>query len=268
MNSRATIPTGFVGATCLTVLGYLGCCGDAEAGINYFCDPSIDSPTCDFLNTTIAGLYNSTFSNADASIYITYGTIDIAETFKSTGVVSYSTYINALTGQTGTGAGAVRIAALSSLPTTEPALYAAGEVTVTSVLARALNLSPGIDGMTADGGPCVLGGSGCYDAIIIMSNPVNLLPQGWYFRDGAQTSDEYDFYSVVEHETDKALGTSSCINATGASLEPIGGGSIPLFWRANSKSPEHEHGLFFIRRRHHPRRLLYAYCERRRLRRF
>jgi hypothetical protein len=227
MTIRTASPTGLVSAISLALLGCLGCWGEAEAAINYVCDPSIDSPTCNFLNTTIAGLYSSTFSNANASIYITYGTTNIAESFKSAGSVSYSTYINALTAQTGTAAGSVRVAALASLPTTEPALYATGDVTLTSVLARALDLSAEIDGLTADSGPCTLGSSGCYDAIIIMSNPDNLLPQGWYFRDSTQSSNEYDFYSVVEHETDKILGTSSCINTTGASLANQCGGSSP-----------------------------------------
>ena len=227
MMIRARSPTGLLSAISLAVLGCLGCCREAEAAINYVCDPSITAPTCAFLNTTIAGLYSSTFSNADASIYITFGTTDIAETAQITGPVSYSTYINALTAQTGTAPGSVRIAALASLPTTEPALYAAGEVTLTSVLARALNLSAGIDGLAADHGPCILGNSGCYDAIIVMSNPINLLPQGWYFRDSTQSSNEYDFYSVVEHETDKVLGTSSCINTTGPSLANQCGGSSP-----------------------------------------
>jgi hypothetical protein len=215
----------------LAVLGYLGCCGEAEAAINYVCDPSIaasgEVSACAFLNATIAGLYNSTFSNANASIYITFGVADIAETVQSTGLVSYSTYINALTAQSGTAAGSVRIAALASLPTTEPALYAAGEVTLTSVLARALDLTAGIDGLAANLGPCILGNSGCYDAIIIMSDPVFLLPQGWYFRLSTQSSNEYDFYSVVEHETDKVLGTSSCINTMGPSLSNQCGGSNP-----------------------------------------
>jgi hypothetical protein len=227
MTIRAASPSGLVSATSLAVLGSLGWCGEAEAAINYVCDPSIEASTCNFLNTTIAGLYSSTFSNANASIYITFGTTQIAETFQSTGFVSYSTYINALTAQTGTGAGSVRIAALASLSATEPSLYSAGEVTLTSVLARALDLSAVIDGLTAEGSSCTLGNSGCYDAIIIMSNPDNLLPQGWYFRDSTQSSNEYDFYSVVEQETDKVLGTSSCINTTGPSLANECGGSSP-----------------------------------------
>jgi hypothetical protein len=68
---------------------------------------------------------------------------------------------------------------------------------------------------------------GCYNAIITVSTSGNLIPEAWYYRDSAQTTNEYDFYSVVEHETDKVLGTSSCIDTTGESLTNGCGGSSP-----------------------------------------
>ena len=41
----------------------------ANAGsITYTCDPSVAAATCTYLNTTVAGLYNSTFTNANADI--------------------------------------------------------------------------------------------------------------------------------------------------------------------------------------------------------
>jgi hypothetical protein len=42
------------------------------SGISYTCDPTVSAATCAYLNTTVAGLYGSTFSNATADIYITY----------------------------------------------------------------------------------------------------------------------------------------------------------------------------------------------------
>ena len=45
-------------------------------GITYTCDASIDAAqpgTCNWLKTVVAGYYNQTFSNANASIYIQMG---------------------------------------------------------------------------------------------------------------------------------------------------------------------------------------------------
>ena len=46
----------------------------AIAQVNFICDPSVAASTCNYLNTTISGHYSFTFSNANANIYITYGT--------------------------------------------------------------------------------------------------------------------------------------------------------------------------------------------------
>jgi hypothetical protein len=66
-----------VAALCSAVTGCLWCCGEARAGINYTCDPSIeadDAVKSAFLNTALAGLYKSTLTDAIANIYITAGT--------------------------------------------------------------------------------------------------------------------------------------------------------------------------------------------------
>jgi hypothetical protein len=187
---------------------------------------------CITLNTSIAQLYNSTFTNADASIYIAYGVTGLGQSAQSTGTVPYTTYFNALTAETGAGAGPVRTAALASLPATEPSLYAAGDVTLTSSLAAALGLSSvaNIPGLTAGGVNCTLGASGCYNAVITLATPEQLFAnnsQGYYYRTGTQTGDEYDFFSVVEHETDEVLGTASCIDTSGPTLTNPCGGSSP-----------------------------------------
>jgi hypothetical protein len=39
-----------------------------------------------------------------------------------------------------------------------------------------------------------------------------------YYRTGAQGANAYDFFSVVQHETDEVLGTSSCVVTSGATL--------------------------------------------------
>src|ERR1700690_375609 len=69
----------------------------ANAGtITYTCDPSVAATTCNYLNTTVAGNYSSTFTNASASIYITYGTTGLAETIAYLNYVTYDQYVTAL----------------------------------------------------------------------------------------------------------------------------------------------------------------------------
>ena len=46
--------------------------------LSFTCDPSVAAATCSFLNTIVAGNYSSTFSNANANIYIQYGTTGLA----------------------------------------------------------------------------------------------------------------------------------------------------------------------------------------------
>ena len=55
----------------------------AQASVTFTCDTitfAADAPagTCNTLNSTIAGFYSATFSNANASIYIEYGSTGLA----------------------------------------------------------------------------------------------------------------------------------------------------------------------------------------------
>jgi hypothetical protein len=187
------------------------------SGISFTCDSTIDatvSGTCGTLNSTIAGLYNSSFTNANASIYVTYGVTGLGQS--TTGFqnqVSYSAYRNALTA-TSSGS-AVDTAALDSLNSLDTAIYGTRNVEITSALGTALGLS-GMIGTTVAANACFTPGTGgCYNGIITITNdPATPL----YFRSGTQNSDSYDFFSVVEHEVDEVLGTSSCIGTTGGSL--------------------------------------------------
>jgi hypothetical protein len=81
-------------------------------------------------------------------------------------------------------------------------------VALTSALNAALGLGGGIGINTSDGS-CTLGTSGCYNGVITISNSQSL-----FYRSGSQNPNSYDFYSVVEHETDEILGTSSCLTTT------------------------------------------------------
>ena len=84
-------------------------------------------------------------------------------------------------------------------------------------------------GTTAGGAACLTPGSGgCYNGIITITTPDNLVSDSGdtlYYRTGTQGADAYDFFSVVEHQTDEILGTSSCIDTFGATLADGCGGT-------------------------------------------
>jgi hypothetical protein len=186
----------------------------AHATVSYTCDPTVSASVCTTLNTTIAGLYNSTFTNADANIYIQYGTTGLGES--TTGyfnTISYAAYRSDLIAEAGSGL--VRAEAIASLPITEPALYGGGDISITSALGTALGLT-GLNGTTSTGALCTIGGAGCYNGIITVTNdPTTPL---YYRTGGPEPADAYDYYTTVEHETDEVLGTSSCIDTQGPSL--------------------------------------------------
>jgi hypothetical protein len=186
----------------------------ASAGtISYTCDPSVSAATCNYLNTTVAGLYSSTFTNANADIYITYGTTGLAQTQTAFNVVSYSAYVTALAANSNMSA--LQISALSALNTYDSGPYGSGNVNITASLASAL----GLTGLTDNGvpvgssTPCTLGASGCYNAEITVTNDLST-PLYYDNLGGTEPADAYDFYATVEHETDEVLGTSSCIDTS------------------------------------------------------
>ena len=171
--------------------------------------------TCSTLNTTIAGLYSSTFSNANASIYIQYGITGLGPSSQFQNFVTYSSYVNALAAENGPGT--VRAAALATTRfRTRPLQWWRCQRNY-----RARSCPRHYHrcfwkchyGYTVGGSTCTtVGSNGCYDAVITLATPASLSPQGYYYRSGAITADEYDIFSVAEHETDEVLGTSSCID--------------------------------------------------------
>ena len=190
----------------------------ANAGtISYTCDPSVSAATCNYLNTTVAGLYSSTFTNANANIYITYGTTGLAETQTAFNVVSYSQYVNALNANANQSA--VQTAALASLNANASGPYGSGNVEITASLASALGLTGITDNGVPVGSatPCILGSPGCYNAEITVTNN-GATPLYYDNLGGTEPADAYDFYATVEHETDEVLGTSSCIDTGSGSL--------------------------------------------------
>ncbi len=181
--------------------------------LTYTCDPDVAAATCVTLNTTVAGLYNSTFTDVNADIYIQYGTTALASSESNLNVVSYSAYVAALAANTDQSS--LQASALTALNTYDATSYGTGNVAITGALGTALGLTSGLTGITTLGGSCTLGSSGCYNAIIIVTNdPTTPL----YYNIGAEPANAYDFYALVENQTDEILGTASCISTQGASL--------------------------------------------------
>jgi len=189
----------------------------ASAGnISYTCASNIDATeagTCAYLNTTVAGAYSSTFTDASASIYIQYGTTGLASTYSYSNAVPYADYLAAL--EANGDIDALQVSSLASL-SNDTAPYGGGNVGVTIALAQALGIAAdalnGLTGTTAAGASCSPGTPGCYNAVITLSDA----PDTWYYDNvGGSTTDLYDIYSAIEHETDEVLGTSSCIGTSG-----------------------------------------------------
>jgi hypothetical protein len=179
----------------------------APQTVTYTCDPSINTVpgVCTTLNTTISALYSKVFTNAGANIYITFGDTDLGLSHFLGGLISYSDFRNALQSQATDAADTT--AFNSSVPANNP-INTNYSVFVTNAAARALGFAP-TTGIQPDGTRCSLGNSGCYDAVITISSGVQAAGN-FYFRTGAIAFNQYDFYTVVEHETDEILGTGSC----------------------------------------------------------
>jgi hypothetical protein len=80
---------------------------------------------------------------------------------------------------------------------------------VGNALFRALGFSP-TTGIAADGSICKLVDGGCYDGVITISN-TEQVAGNLYYRNGTITSSQYDFYTIVQHETDEILHIGSCV---------------------------------------------------------
>jgi hypothetical protein len=188
----------------------------ASAGtISYTCDPNVAASTCSYLNTVVAGQYSSTFTNANADIYIQYGTTGLASTSSYLNDVSYSDYLVALTANANKDG--LQTAALLSLDANATGPYGTGNVNITDALGVALGLTSGLTGTTATGAACSFPSAGCYNAVVTVTNDPGT-PLYYDNQGGVEPSDAYDYYATVQHETDEVLGTSSCISTQGPSL--------------------------------------------------
>jgi hypothetical protein len=203
------------------------------SGIVYTCDSTVTSnaysPTgpggttmCSFLQGTIAGIYNSTFTNANAAIYIQFGITGLGSSIHEYYTLLYATYRTALIATASTDT--VDVDAIASLPATEPSIWdsGAGPVAGTDAMLNTIGIAGITAGLTSTLGECTLGTAGCYNGVITVSFPSNLpAGQSYWFRGlsgGAQGVNAYDIFTVIEHETDEILGTASCIGTTTGSL--------------------------------------------------
>jgi uncharacterized protein (TIGR03437 family) len=179
----------------------------AAGGVSYTCDATINAVAgvCTFLNGTIAGLYSNNFTDAVANIYITFGSTGLGQSQTALNGITYAQLRTSLLANSSDANDSTAIT--NSVPSTEPAIFTSAPVVVTNASARMLGFSP-TGGVTPAGTGCTLG-AGCYDSIITISS-AELSAGNLFFRTGSITSNQYDFYSVVEHETDEVLGTSSC----------------------------------------------------------
>ncbi|MBV9768764.1 MAG: NF038122 family metalloprotease [Bryobacterales bacterium] len=180
-------------------------------GIVYTCDATITAASttaCETLNTTIAALYSSAFTNANATIYIKLGSTGLGHSNYRFNYETYSSFRSALiTSEMGVND---TTALADSVPEVNP--YGSDSVGLVNALQRALGFVP-TSGYDASGGVCNQPGTaGCFDGIITISNA-----QPLYFRTGSILSYQYDFFTVAEHETDEILGTgSTCCGSSGS----------------------------------------------------
>ncbi len=191
----------------------LGIFPQLHASVTYVCDSSITSNsnqapggTCNYLNATIAGLYGSTFTNVNATVYIQFGPNAGGESQFGLSGISYAAYTTAFK------ADSTDAAALATLPSSEPDGLS-GNVFLTASEAEALGFDVFLDGVNdgvlQDGiTPCQLGTTGCYNGVITIGGQL-------YLRGGGDFSGLYDFFSIAEHETDEVLGTASCLTFSG-----------------------------------------------------
>jgi hypothetical protein len=192
----------------------------ASASMVYNCDPNIDATvagTCNALNTTIAGLYNTTFTNANASLYVQYGSTGLASSTQFIINVAYATYANALNTHQGDADDATAVASLGGLVNNP--VVSGDFVGMSSALMSTLGIAGGV-GITSSLSSCTLGNQGCYNGIITVSNT----PGTFYYRSGTQGGSTYDIFSAIEHETDEMLGTISFITGPGTESCPNGNG--------------------------------------------
>jgi len=189
-------------------------------GIVYTCASNVPTSTCNYLNTTVAGYYNSVFTNANANIYIQFGTTGLGASDGFINLIHYTPYVTDLTNKPVKSS--IQASALSAINTYATPAYGTQNIMGISVaLGTALGFT-GLNGINAaETAPCTPYTSGCYNEVITVADAASQASGGFslYYDDqgGSEAANQYDFYAVVQHETDEVLGTSSCISTQNSS---------------------------------------------------
>jgi hypothetical protein len=189
-------------------------------GIVYICDPNVPTSTCNYLNTTVAGYYNNVFTNATANIYIKFGTTGLGGSDGFINLVHYTPYVTDLTNKAVKSS--IQASALSAINTYATPAYGTQNILGISVsLGTALGFTGLIGINAAETASCTPYTSGCYNEVITVADAASQASGGFtlYYDDkgGTEAANQYDFYAVVQHETDEVLGTSSCISTQNSS---------------------------------------------------
>ena len=195
--------------------------------ITFTTDPSVPVAQAVYLNTTIAGWYEANITTPiSVSIFLTYGTTNLGANTTGSGTVTYSQYLSAL--QSHSSGDANDVSALASLPAgpNNPA-DGTSSMQVTTANLRALGFTAP-PSLTASGVPAgTPGAPGTYDGVIVMSNA----PGTFYYSNlgGTQPSNEYNFYTAVEHQVNEVLGLGSGLVTNGPTLSSTGAEPEDLF---------------------------------------
>jgi len=189
-------------------------------GIVYTCASNVPASTCNYLNTTVAGYYNNIFTNANANIYIQFGTTGLGASDGFINLVHYTPYVTALTNKAVKSS--IQASALSAINTYATPAYGTQNIMGISVsLGTALGFTGLIGINAAETASCTPYTSGCYNEVITVADAASQANGGFslYYDDqgGTEAANQYDFYAVVQHETDEVLGTSSCISTQNSS---------------------------------------------------
>ena len=189
-------------------------------GIVYICDSNVPTSTCNYLNTTVAGYYNNIFTNANANIYVKFGTTGLGASVGFINIVHYTPYVTDLTNKAVKSS--IQASALSAINTyATPAYGTQNWMEVTVALGAAYGFTGLLGINAAETASCTPYTSGCYNEIVTVADAASQASGGFtlYYDDqgGTEAANQYDFYAVVQHETDEVLGTSSCISTQSSS---------------------------------------------------
>jgi hypothetical protein len=206
-------------------------------GVVYTCASNVPASTCNYLNTVVAGYYNSVFTNANANIYIKFGTTGLGQSDGLYNLIHYTPYVTALTNETKKSS--VQTSALSGINTYATPIYASQNIVeVTAALGSALGFTGMLGLNAAETASCTPYTPGCYNEVVTVADAASQASGGFslYYDDqgGTEAANQYDYYAVVEHETDEVLGTSSCVHTGTSGLAdgcdgpaPAGSNGVP-----------------------------------------